>query len=151
MGVIAFLANLSLTKAANLILGRWDLTDVATCYKVFRRSVLEAIIPWQENRFGVDVELTAKIFATNLRYCEVPITYIRRDRAEGKKLTWKDGFRSVYVLGKYLFSAPKFCNENTCFIFSFHKERIFSKRDFEGTPNTPIKPRPYCASNSERP
>ena len=77
-----------------------DLTDMETCYKIMRRDValkLDLI----ENRFGVEPEMTAKFAALKLRIYEVPISYYGRTYDEGKKITWKDGFRAIYCIWKY--------------------------------------------------
>jgi hypothetical protein len=79
---------------------RLDLTDVWTCYKVFRRELLQQI-EIKENRFGIEPELTAKIARRRWRVREVPISYQRRTYAEGKKIGWKDGIRGVWCVIRY--------------------------------------------------
>ena len=71
------------------------------CYKVFRREVLQKIVI-EENRFGFEPEITAKIAAVpNCRIYEVGISYYGRTYAEGKKIGWRDGFRAIYAILKY--------------------------------------------------
>jgi glycosyltransferase involved in cell wall biosynthesis len=77
-----------------------NLTDMETCYKVFRREVIQSI-PIEENRFGFEPEITAKLAKRDLRIFEVGISYYGRTYAEGKKIGWKDGFRAVYCILKY--------------------------------------------------
>jgi hypothetical protein len=71
-----------------------------TCYKVFRSNVIKNI-KIEENRFGFEPEITAKISKKNIRIYEVGISYYGRTYAEGKKITWKDGFRAIYCIIKY--------------------------------------------------
>lgn len=82
-----------------------NLTDMETCYKLCRTSIIQAI-PLKENRFGFEPELTAKIARIkNIRIYEVGISYYGRTYLEGKKIGWKDGFRAMYCILKYnLFS-----------------------------------------------
>ena len=77
-----------------------NLTDMETCYKAFRREVIQRI-EIQENRFGVEPEITAKVAKQNLRIYEVGISYSGRTYAEGKKITWRDGFRALWCVLKY--------------------------------------------------
>jgi glycosyltransferase involved in cell wall biosynthesis len=77
-----------------------NLTDMETCYKVFRREVIQSITI-EENRFGFEPEITAKLARMNLRIFEVGISYYGRTYAEGKKIGWKDGVRAVYCILKY--------------------------------------------------
>lgn len=77
-----------------------NLTDIEVCYKVFKKEVLDGITI-NENRFGVEVELTAKVAHANWRIYEVPIAYYGRNYAEGKKITWKDGFAALWCIIKY--------------------------------------------------
>ena len=83
-----------------------NLTDMETCYKVFRREVIQAI-PIEENRFGFEPEITVKVARRNLRIYEVGISYCGRTYEEGKKIGWKDGLRALYCLLKYSFKEPK--------------------------------------------
>lgn len=77
-----------------------NLTDMETCYKVFKREVIQSI-RIEENRFGFEPEVTAKIARMNLRIYEVGISYSGRTYNEGKKIGWKDGFRAIYAILKY--------------------------------------------------
>ena len=77
-----------------------DLTDMETCYKVFRREVLQNITI-EENRFGFEPEVTAKVAKMGVRIYEVGISYYGRTYAEGKKIGWKDGVRALYCIVKY--------------------------------------------------
>ena len=95
--------NNLLTLFSNL-LTNLDLTDMETCYKVFKSSVIKEI-RIQENRFGFEPEITAKIAKKKVRVYEVGISYSGRTYLEGKKIGWKDGFRALYCIIKYnLFS-----------------------------------------------
>jgi glycosyltransferase involved in cell wall biosynthesis len=76
------------------------LTDMETCYKVFRREVLKGI-RLKSNRFGFEPEITAKIAKGNWRVYEVPISYAGRTYAEGKKITWKDGAIALWYIVRY--------------------------------------------------
>ena len=78
-----------------------NLTDMETCYKLFRREVLQQITI-EENRFGFEPEITAKVAALDgCRIYEVGISYYGRTYAEGKKIGWRDGFRAIYAILKY--------------------------------------------------
>ena len=77
-----------------------NLTDVETCYKAFRREIIRPI-KIEENRFGFEPEITAKIAKTKCRIYEVGISYYGRTYEEGKKINWKDGFRALYCIVKY--------------------------------------------------
>ena len=77
-----------------------NLTDMETCYKVFRREVIQSI-RIEENRFGFEPEITAKVSALNCRIYEVGISYAGRTYAEGKKIGWRDGVRAVWCILKY--------------------------------------------------
>lgn len=77
-----------------------NLTDMEVCYKVFRRDVIQQIAI-QENRFGFEVEITAKVAKQKCRIYEVPISYHGRSYEEGKKIGWKDGFRALWCIVKY--------------------------------------------------
>jgi glycosyltransferase involved in cell wall biosynthesis len=80
-----------------------NLTDMETCYKLFRREVLERIVI-QEDRFGFEPEITAKVSRLNLRIYEVPISYHGRTYAEGKKIGWRDGISALRCILKYNFT-----------------------------------------------
>ena len=77
-----------------------NLTDMETCYKAFKREVIQSITI-QENRFGFEPEVTAKISRRNLRIYEVGISYYGRTYSEGKKIGWRDGVRAIYCILKY--------------------------------------------------
>ncbi len=94
-----YLANLGLTTLSNAATNL-NLTDMETCYKVFRREVLTRI-ELQEDRFGIEPELTAKVARLGCRVYEVPISYSGRDYAEGKKIGVRDGFRALWCITKY--------------------------------------------------
>ena len=93
------LLNRGLTLASNM-LNDLNLTDMETCYKAFTADVARAITI-EENRFGVEPELTAKVAKMRLRIYEVPISYQGRTYEEGKKIGWKDGVRAIYAIVKY--------------------------------------------------
>jgi len=77
-----------------------NLTDMETCYKVFRREIIQSI-EIEENRFGFEPEVTAKVAKLGCRIYEVGISYYGRTYAEGKKINYKDGFRAIYCIVKY--------------------------------------------------
>jgi len=77
-----------------------NLTDMETCYKVFRREIIQSI-SIEENRFGFEPEITAKVSKLNCRVYEVGISYYGRTYEEGKKIGWRDGFRAIYCILKY--------------------------------------------------
>jgi glycosyltransferase involved in cell wall biosynthesis len=83
-----------------------NLSDMETCYKVFRREVIQSI-PIEENRFGFEPEITVKVARRRLRIYEVGISYSGRTYEEGKKIGWKDGLRALYCLVKYSLKEPK--------------------------------------------
>jgi len=83
-----------------------NLSDMETCYKVFRREVIQSI-PIQENRFGFEPEITVKVARRHLRIYEVGISYCGRTYEEGKKIGWKDGVRALYCLLKYSLTEPQ--------------------------------------------
>ena len=76
------------------------LTDIETCYKAFRREIIQSITI-EENRFGFEPEVTAKISKIKCRIYEVGISYYGRTYEKGKKINWKDGFRALYCIIKY--------------------------------------------------
>jgi glycosyltransferase involved in cell wall biosynthesis len=83
-----------------------NLTDMETCYKIFRREVIQSI-PIEENRFGFEPEITVKIAKRRLRIYEGGISYWGRTYEEGKKIGWKDGVRAVWCLLKYSFRESR--------------------------------------------
>jgi glycosyltransferase involved in cell wall biosynthesis len=91
--------NKTLTMLSNVTSGL-NLTDMETCYKAFRREVIQGI-HIEEDRFGFEPEVTAKVARGGWRVYEVPISYHGRTYEEGKKIGWKDGVRALYVIGKY--------------------------------------------------
>ena len=93
------IGNKVLTLASNMVTDL-NLTDMETCYKVFRREVIQGL-DLEETRFGFEPEVTAKVAAQNLRIYEVGISYSGRTYDEGKKIGWKDGVRALYCIGKY--------------------------------------------------
>ena len=92
-------ANLFLTRLSNLFTGL-KLTDMETCYKAFRREIIQSI-ELKEKRFGFEPEITAKLASCKVRMAEVPISYFPRKVEEGKKINWKDGVRAIYCIVKY--------------------------------------------------
>jgi glycosyltransferase involved in cell wall biosynthesis len=80
-----------------------NLSDMETCYKVFRREVIQKI-KIEEDRFGFEPEITAKVARLKVRIYEVAISYYGRTYAEGKKIGWRDGFRALWCICKYFFS-----------------------------------------------
>src|SRR5437667_7219094 len=83
-----------------------NLSDMETCYKVFRREAIQSI-PLQEDRFGFEPEITVKIAKRRLRIYEVGISYSGRTYEEGKKIGWKDGLGALYCLVKYSLKEPR--------------------------------------------
>ncbi|PJZ53664.1 glycosyltransferase family 2 protein [Leptospira adleri] len=94
------LGNMVLTTLSNMFTNI-NLTDMETCYKAFRREIIQAI-DIKENRFGFEPEITAKVAKIpDVRIFEVGISYYGRTYAEGKKIGWKDGFRAIYCILRY--------------------------------------------------
>ena len=93
------LGNKFLTLTSN-VFTNLNLTDMETCYKVFRRDIIQSI-KIQENRFGFEPEITAKVAKLDCRIFEVGISYNGRKYEDGKKIGWKDGFRTLYCILKY--------------------------------------------------
>jgi len=93
-----------LTLLSNM-LTNINLTDMETCYKAFRREVIQSI-DIEENRFGFEPEITAKIARKNYRIYEVGISYYGRTYEEGKKIKWTDGLHAIYCIFKYNFRLP---------------------------------------------
>ena len=91
--------NKFLTLLSNMFTNL-NLTDMETCYKVFRRDVLQRIHV-QENRFGFEPEITAKVAKLNVVIFEIGISYYGRSYDEGKKIGWKDGFRAIWAILRY--------------------------------------------------
>ena len=97
-----YLGNRFLTLLTNVLYNTM-LTDMETCYKVMRTEVLRSMA-LKSDSFGIEPEMTAKIFKRGYRVYEVPITYDGRGYEEGKKITWRDGFTALWVLLKYRFT-----------------------------------------------
>ncbi|MBS2026698.1 MAG: glycosyltransferase family 2 protein [Deltaproteobacteria bacterium] len=93
------MGNRFLTTFSNMLTDL-NLTDMETCYKVFRAEVIKGL-KLEEKRFGFEPEVTAKVAKGGWRVYEVPISYHGRTYEEGKKIGWKDGFRAVYAIVKY--------------------------------------------------
>ena len=93
------IGNKFLTLLSNMFTNL-NLTDMETCYKVFRRGVLQKITI-EEERFGFEPEITAKVSKLNVVIYEVGISYYGRTYAEGKKIGWRDGFRALWAILKY--------------------------------------------------
>jgi len=92
-------SNRLLTKLSNYTTGQ-QLTDMETCYKVFRRELLDRMM-LSQNRFGCEPELTAKLARRAARFVEVPIRYRGRGYHEGKKIRWRDGINTLYCIFRY--------------------------------------------------
>jgi glycosyltransferase involved in cell wall biosynthesis len=93
------IGNLVLTLLSNM-LTNLNLTDMECCYKMFRREVIQSIVI-EENRFGFEPEITAKVARGQYRIYEIGVSYSGRTYKEGKKIGWKDGFRAIYAILKY--------------------------------------------------
>jgi glycosyltransferase involved in cell wall biosynthesis len=96
-----YVANRFLTLLSNMVCNL-NLTDMETCYKVFRRSCLHDITLNAE-RFGIEPELTAKLARRRYRFYETDISYAGRDYTEGKKINWKDGVAALWFIFRYRF------------------------------------------------
>jgi glycosyltransferase involved in cell wall biosynthesis len=97
-----YAGNRVLTLLTNILYNTM-LTDMETCFKVMRAEVLRSMT-LRSNRFGIEPELTAKIFKRGFRVYEIPITYDGRGYSEGKKITWRDGVVAIWTLLKYRFT-----------------------------------------------
>jgi glycosyltransferase involved in cell wall biosynthesis len=97
-----YLGNRLLTLLTNILYNTM-LTDMETCYKVMRTDVLRSMT-LRSNGFGIEPELTAKIFKRGYRVYEIPITYDGRGYEDGKKIGWRDGFVALWVLFRYRFT-----------------------------------------------
>jgi len=96
-----YIGNLFLTSMTNLLYGA-KITDMATGYKVFKKEVVKGI-NLRASGFDFDTEITAKILKKGYKIYEVPISFVGRSFAEGKKITWVDGVKAAYYLLKYRF------------------------------------------------
>jgi hypothetical protein len=94
--------NRFLTTLSNIFTDL-NLTDMETCYKVFRREQIQSL-PLRQDRFGFEPEVTAKVARRGWRIYEVPISYSGRTYAEGKKIGWKDGIQAIWCILRYAFS-----------------------------------------------
>ncbi len=94
-----YIGNRVLTTFSN-IFTNVNLTDMETCFKVMRTEILQSL-DLRENGFGIEPEITAKISKRNFRIYEVGISYFGRTYLDGKKITWRDGFRALYCIVKY--------------------------------------------------
>ena len=97
-----YLGNRLLTMIANVLYNTM-LTDMETCYKVMRTDVLRSM-ELRSNGFGIEPEITAKVFKRRYRVYEIPISYDGRGYDEGKKITWRDGVVALWVLIRYRFT-----------------------------------------------
>lgn len=95
------IGNSVLTLCSNMATDL-NLTDMETCYKAFRREIIQKV-KIEENRFGFEPEITAKVAGLKVRIYEVGISYHGRTYAEGKKIGWRDGFRALWCIFKYNF------------------------------------------------
>lgn len=93
------IGNKFLTLLSNMMTNI-NLTDMETCYKMFRKEILDSI-EIEEDRFGFEPEITAKVACIGCRIYEVGISYFGRTYAEGKKINWRDGVRAIYCILKY--------------------------------------------------
>ena len=96
-----YVGNKILTMVSNMATNL-NLSDMETCYKVFRREIIQKI-KINEDRFGFEPEITAKVARLRVRIYEVAISYYGRTYAEGKKIGWRDGFRALWCIFKYNF------------------------------------------------
>ncbi|MEZ5967416.1 MAG: glycosyltransferase family 2 protein [Planctomycetota bacterium] len=96
-----YLGNRFLTVVSNLFTGL-NLTDMETCYKMFRTEVVQKL-HLKSRRFDVEPEITAKVAKLRCRVYEVPISYSGRDFAEGKKISWRDGFAALFAIVRFRF------------------------------------------------
>lgn len=113
--------NRVLTTLSNMMTNI-NLSDMETCTKVFRRDVIQSVV-LEEDRFGFEPEITAKIAMRGCRIYEVGVSYSGRTYAEGKKIGWKDGLRAVYVIGKYSRFAQRFSGNRSPWLNSRHNDR----------------------------
>ena len=96
-----YMANRFLTLLSNMLCNL-NLTDMETCYKVFRRECVQGL-QLTANRFGIEPELTAKLARRHYRFYETDINYSGRDYSEGKKIGWKDGLAALWFIVRYRF------------------------------------------------
>lgn len=98
---LSYLANVTLSYLTRILFNTY-ITDMETCYKVFRADVIKDI-EIESNRFDFEPEITAKVLKKGVRYMEAPISYDARKASEGKKIGWKDGVQAIWTLIKYRF------------------------------------------------
>lgn len=98
---LSYLANVTLSFITRILFNTY-ITDMETCYKVFRADVIKDI-EIESNRFDFEPEITAKVLKKGARYMESPISYNARTNDEGKKIGWKDGVQAIWTLIKYRF------------------------------------------------
>jgi glycosyltransferase involved in cell wall biosynthesis len=96
-----FMANKFLTAISNILTG-FSITDMETCYKVIKTSILKEM-NFVSERFSIEPEITAKLAKKKVKLIEVPITYLGRAHNEGKKINWKDGFSAIYHIFQFRF------------------------------------------------
>ena len=101
--MLAYLAGIFLTIVTNLLYGS-NLTDMNTCYKVFKASMLRREIKLKSTQFDFDQEVTAKVLRKGYKILEIPISYNPRSKEEGKKVNWKTGLLALWTLVKYRFT-----------------------------------------------
>lgn len=96
-----YMGNRFLTLLSNMFTDL-NLTDMETCYKVFRREVIQELLPTlRQNRFGIEPEITAKVARRHYRIYELSISYSGRTYEQGKKIGWRDGFKALYCIVRY--------------------------------------------------
>ena len=100
-----YVGNRLLTLLSNMFTNL-NLTDLETCYKLVRRDLLQRL-PLSSNRFGFEVEITARLAQARARIWEMPISYSGRTYAEGKKITWRDGFAALFHILRYNLLVPR--------------------------------------------
>ncbi|MBU0579765.1 MAG: glycosyltransferase family 2 protein [Candidatus Margulisbacteria bacterium] len=103
MSLSHYFGNKLLTFMANLLYGT-KLTDIETCYKLWKKDLIKSI-DFKANRFEFEPEITSKMLKKNIKIIEVPIHYDAREFDQGKKISWKDGFSSLWTLIKYRFKS----------------------------------------------
>jgi glycosyltransferase involved in cell wall biosynthesis len=95
----SFIANKVLTFISNIMTG-WKITDMETCYKMMKASILKEI-DLTSDRFGIEPEITARLAKKKVKIVELPISYFGRDHATGKKINWKDGLSAIYHIIRF--------------------------------------------------
>jgi len=103
-----YVGNRFLTLLSNMFTNL-NLTDLETCYKLVRTDLLKRL-PLSSNRFGFEVEITARLAQARARIWEIPISYSGRTYAEGKKITWRDGFAALFHILRYNIFVPRNVN-----------------------------------------